>query len=103
MISFDTPAKPRRVVCAPIRAADGEILLGLRHYSPDMHRQIAARADGWKFKHRLDGDHGFVDQHGVFMSRGEAWRVAQAAGQIIHPTACGLGLYGWRLYSEGLY
>lgn len=59
----------RRVVCAAIRAADGEVLLGIRHYSRDMHAQIAARKDGAKFTHRLDEDQGFVDQFGVFMSR----------------------------------
>ena len=40
----------RRVVCAAIRAADGDVLLGIRHYSPDMHRQISARHDGAKFE-----------------------------------------------------
>ena len=56
----------RRVVCAAIRAADGEVLLGIRHYSRDMHRQIEARKDGEKFLHRHDEDQGFVDQRGIF-------------------------------------
>jgi hypothetical protein len=68
-----------------------------------MHEQIAARTDGAKFKHRLDEDQGFVDQFGAYMSREEAWQIAQAAGQIAHPSSCGLGPDGWRLYSEGLY
>lgn len=93
----------RRVVCAAIRAADGSVLLGIRHYSADMHAQIEARHDGEKFKHRLDEDQGFVDQHGVFMDRREAYRVAQIAQQIFRPAACGDGLDGPRLYSEGLY
>lgn len=93
----------RRVVCAAIRAADGSVLLGLRHYSRDMHAQIAARRDGVKFRHRLDGDQGFVDQHGVFMSREEAYLVAEAAGQVWRPEECGEGLDGKKLYSEGLY
>lgn len=33
----------RRVVCAAIRAADGELLLGIRHYSKDM--RAARRLD----------------------------------------------------------
>jgi len=94
---------PRRVVCAAIRAADGDVLLGIRHYSADMHRQIAARRDGEKFKHRLDGDQGFVDQHGTFMSREEAYAVAALARQITDLDACGKGLNGPKLYSEGLY
>lgn len=93
----------RRVVCAAVRAADGALLLGIRHYSADMHLQLAERYDGPKFSHRHDEDQGFVDQHGVFMSREEAYRVAEAAGQIIRPTACGEGLAGPKLYSEGLY
>ena len=93
----------RRVVCAAIRAADGEVLLGIRHYSPDMHRQIDARRDGAKFKHRHDEDQGFVDQWGVFMSREEGYALAERNGQITRPHACGEGLNGKKLYSEGLY
>ena len=93
----------RRVVCAAIRASDGDILLGIRHYSRDMHEQIRLRIDGLKFTHRLDEDQGFVDQHGVWLNREEAYIVAQAAGQIVHPEACGEGLNGYKLYSEGLY
>lgn len=93
----------RRVVCAAIRAADGTLLLGVRHYSRDMHEQIAQRAGGWKFLHRYDEDQGFVDQRGVFMTREEAYQVADAAGQIAYPEACGRGLFGPKLYSEGLY
>jgi hypothetical protein len=95
--------KELRVVCAAIRAADGSVLLGVRHYSADMHAQIAARKDGEKFKHRLDKDQGFVNQHGVYMTREEAYRVALAAGQLRYPDACGQGLDGPKLYSEGLY
>lgn len=93
----------RRVVCAAIRAANGEVLLGIRHYSRDMHAQIERRSDGAMFRHRHDPDQGFVDQHGVFMTREEAYQVAQAAGQIVRPEACGNGLEGPKLYSEGLY
>lgn len=94
----------RRVVCAAIRAADGSVLLGIRHYSPDMHLQIERRMDGAKFKNRLDEDQGFVDQNGVFMSREQAFKVAMAAGQKIDMKACGMGLDNeWKLYSEGLY
>lgn len=93
----------RRVVCAAIRAADGEVLVGIRHYSPDMRRQIEQRRDGAKFKHRHDEDQGFVDQHGVFMSREEAFKLANKNTQIINPDGLGHGLDGWKLYSEGLY
>lgn len=93
----------RRVVCAAIRAADGTVLLGIRHYSGDMHEQIRQRTDGEKFKHRHDEDQGFVDQHGEFMDRYEAYLVASLAGQIVNRDACGRGIAGPKLYSEGLY
>lgn len=93
----------RRVVCAAIRASDGRILLGIRHYSRDMHEQLARRDDRNRFQHLPDEQQGFVDQFGAYMSREEAYQVAQAAGQIIHPEACGEGLDGPKLYSEGLY
>lgn len=93
----------RRIVCAAIRSSGGVILLGIRHYSQDMRLQIQARFDGRLFYHRLDEDQGFVDQHGVWLSREEAYIVALAAGQIIRPDACGEGLNGTKLYSEGLY
>lgn len=96
-------AKHRRVVCAAIRAADGSVLLGIRHYSADMHNQIEWRRDGSKFQHRHDEDQGFVDQHGIFMSREEAFKVAFDAKQITDYKACGHGLDGMKLYSEGLY
>ena len=93
----------RKVVCAAIRAADGDLLLGIRHYSLDMHAQMDARADGWKFKHRHGKDQGFVDQRGVYMTRTEAYKVAMEAGQPINIDACREGPEGWELYSEGLY
>lgn len=91
--------KTRRVVCAAIRAADGSLLLGIRHYSPDMHEQLSKRVDRENFLHRNGSDQGFVDQHGVYMTRREAFDVAMKANQIIRPEAC----LRDELYSEGLY
>ncbi len=91
----------RRVVCAALRAADGEVLLGVRHYSTDMHIQIERRIDGEKFMHRHDKDQGFVDQHGVYMDRQAAYFVAAKAEQITNFDAC--DLIRCELYSEGLY
>jgi hypothetical protein len=100
---MNTERAPRRVVCAAIRAADGDVLLGIRHYSPDMHKQIAARHDGSKFKHRHDEDQGFVDQFGDYLTREEAYKIAETNGQIYRPEGNGQGLNGMKLYSEGLY
>lgn len=95
--------KARRVVCAAIRAEDGTLLLGIRHYSQDMYDQVAVRTDREKFKHRSGADQGFVDQHGVYMTREEAFSVAQQELQIVHTEACTFGSRGWKLFSEGLY
>lgn len=93
----------RRVVCAAVRAEDGEVMLGVRHYSRDMHRQIECRIDGNKFMWRHNADQGFVDQYGIFMSREEAYQVAQNAGQLVCQAACSSGRDGPRLHSEALY
>lgn len=103
MTTNTTNRSERRVVCAAVRGAGGGIILGIRHYSRDMHEQIKSRIDGYRFHTRGDEDQGFVDQHGVFMSREEAYQVALAAGQLRYPEACGQGLNGPKLYSEGLY
>lgn len=91
--------KEQRIVCAALRAEDGEVLLGIRHYSTDMYVNIDNRRDGDKFKHRSDKDQGFVDQWGTFLSREEAYKIAQKNGQLKYPEAC----HRERLYSEGLY
>lgn len=93
----------RRIVCAAIRAYDGDLLLGIRHYSRDMHAQIEARNDGNKFLNRRDKDQGFVDQYGTYLTREEAYQLAESNGQLLYPRACGIGLGGPQLYSEGLY
>lgn len=44
-------------------------------------------------------EQGFVDQFGAFLTREEAWAIASAAAQIIHPLPGREGT----LYSENLY
>ena len=88
-----------RIVCAAIRANNGSIITGIRHYSSDMISQICARKDGEKFKHRHGDDQGFVDQRGNYYTRAEAWVIAEKQGQIVHKL---IGQEG-TLYSENLY
>ncbi len=94
-----TNGKPQHIVCAAIRAEDGDLLIGIRHYSADMILQMNARTDGKKFQHRMDDDQGFIDQDGNYYTRAEAYLIAKENGQIINPSACRDG----ELYSEGLY
>ncbi len=93
--------KQRRVVCAAIRAANGDLMLGIRHYDVAMHRQMGqmSKEEAARFAHRSGDDQGFVDQFGAYMTRGEAYRIASDARQILNDDAC----YGGQLYSEGLY
>lgn len=85
----------RRVVCAAIRDLCGQVVLGPRHFDGVMHMGISrlpSYTEPW--------EQGFIDQSGVFMSRQEAFRVAQEAGQMVR--LCGSEHNG-RLYSENLY
>jgi hypothetical protein len=51
-------------------------------------------ATKWKL-----AEQGFVDQIGTFMTREEAWIVAENAGQILYR----VGGDGTKLFSENLY
>lgn len=83
-----------RIVCAANRKRfTGEVVLGLRHW------------DAWMHKLDTEGDpvdQGFIDNRGVFLDRIEAWKVADAAGQIIRRVG-GDHVDGGTLYSENLY
>lgn len=91
--------KQRRIVCAALQAVDSDLLLGIRHYSSDMIKQINLRKDGHKFRGLRHEQQGFVDQRGVFLTRKEAFNVAKEANQIINYSVC----INDELYSEGLY
>jgi hypothetical protein len=89
----------RRVVCAACKMADGTLVLGARHWDG---RMIGISARLGKERSHDPNDQGFIDQRGVFMTRQEAWKVAQDAGQILY--RCGGDTRdGGTLYSENLY
>ena len=91
----------RLIVCAAIRKS-GHVICGARHMDNLMREQIRAMFDGRPnaLKANWGGwEQGFVDNMGVFLTREEAWEVANAAGQI--RLRCG-GDNG-RLFSENLY
>lgn len=85
----------RRVVCAAIRYDDGTIIVGPRHFDVTMHDQILAR--GLR-ETDMDLVQGFIDQHGVFMNRKEAYTVAVNANQLIRTV-----FQPDTLFSENLY
>jgi hypothetical protein len=90
----------RRVVCAAIRAENGDVIVGIRHYSTDMLYQIRNRPDGNRFVNRFDDDQGFVNTWGEYLTREEAYVVAVHNKQIFRSTPfTGIG----KLDSEALY
>lgn len=96
---MNTFQNPPYIVCAAIRADDGEILVGIRHYSPDMVNQMLNHINGIKFQNRKGDDQGFVDQFGNYLTRKEAWEIAMNNGQIRHELLSEDGM----LYTEHLY
>lgn len=83
-----------RIVCAANRDASGHIVCGARHFDGIMHMQIqkmTSYTEPW--------EQGFIDQHGRFYTRQEAWTVAHNNNQIIRQEAHTIGT----LYSENLY
>lgn len=69
-----------RIVSAAMLMQDGLIVPGVRHFSLDM-RAVLHRiyGDGYHLKVR---EQGFIDTHGNFLDRQEAWKRADATGQI---------------------
>lgn len=102
--------KPRIVVCAAIRhrSRPNLIVCGPRHGDclniAAFVLNLPADGETWEC--------GFVDVKNVFMTRQEAWKVADAAGQIRCPTGfernyddhrkAGIGDES-QLFSENLY
>lgn len=89
----------RMVVCAACFFEELDIMLvGARHWDKTMRNQLD-RTIYNKDDRCLQG---FIDQHGKFMSRREAWTVACNSGQIIRRVG-GDAVAGGTLYSENLY
>ena len=85
----------QRIVCAANRHKQTkQVILGIRHW------------DGYIRVQCLDYDYdysyyeqGFIDNKGNFLTREEAWVVAEREGQIIRRVGGDKGV----LYSENLY
>ncbi len=83
------------IVCSAIRHPDGDIICGPRHFDTIMVNQIK-NGSGKKW---VQSDQGFVNQYGKFLTREEAWVIADRNNQIV--SRCG-GDEG-KLFSENLY
>lgn len=89
-----TNPEKQRVVCAANRCADGYLLLGARHGDALMHEQ-AVRSG----RRVIGTEEGFVDQWGNFLTREEAYVIAERQGQY---RPWGTHIPGV-LFSEDLY
>jgi hypothetical protein len=86
-----------RVVCSAIRHESGDLILGPRHFDATMHKQLASyylTTVSWKA-----AEQGFIDQHGVFLTREDGYAIASRNGQIVRS----IGYETNKLYSEHLY
>lgn len=82
------------IVCAAIRDATGQVVSGVRHFDGVMHATIKSM-----MSYTTPWEQGFLDNAGRFLSREEAYLVAEAAGQIRRRVGGDNG----RLFSENLY
>ena len=83
----------KRIVCAAIRNSTGYIICGARHYDTIMRQAIRTSTQNWS-----NSEQGFIDDKGNYLTRQEAWVVADKAGQIIRKVAT-----DGELFSENLY
>jgi hypothetical protein len=91
---------PNLIVCAANRdPRTGRMLYGLRHWDSIMHITYRGHL-GETAPH--DWEQGFVDNRYQFLTRTEAWKVAEVAGQIRRRVG-GDNAAGGTLYSENLY
>ena len=86
----------QRIVCAALLNKDGRIVCGPRHFDQTMMVQIKDRpgVDSWR-----DSNQGFIDQHGVFLTREEAWNITEKEGQVLRHVGSDIPC----LFSENLY
>lgn len=90
---------PPYIVCAANRRPDGLIIAGARHWDSVMRATVRALDTSPDYGAY---DQGFIDQHGKWYTRTEAWAIAQANGQIKRRVG-GDTADGGTLYSEALY
>lgn len=95
--------KGTRVVCAANRTECGLIVTGVRHWDVIMTNVFKAMDPNQGVFNYERIEQGFVDEFGNFLTREEAWALAETAGQIktTGPWNHRNGVHV--LYSENLY
>lgn len=96
----------QRVVCAATRFKSRRtnvtiVIPSVRHWDYYTHAYLdeLTNSDSTVWEEESQG---FLDNKGNYLTRTEAWKVAKAAGQIIHRCG-GDDRNGGTLYSENLY
>lgn len=89
---------PHVIVCAAIRLKDGIVVCGVRHFDELMRMSFEEMFPEDPARGVVGSTQGFVDNNHQFLTRGEAWKVAEAAGQIKGTPPC-----PGTLFSEDLY
>jgi hypothetical protein len=89
----------RVIVCAAMRdTKTGKVICSVRHWDELSRQRFNSQEEAMDF----NDEQGFVDNKYQFLTRTEAWQVAEAAGQI--KRRCGGDTAnGGTLYSENLY
>jgi hypothetical protein len=91
----------RVVVCAAVKLASGQVICGVRHFDELMLQSMPPNTE--QGRAQLAGhEQGFVDNRYRFLSRAEAWHLAESAGQIDPDSPAYRGIRG-SLFSEDLY
>lgn len=94
-----------RIVCAAIKYPNEVIIAGVRHFDTIMVSAIQRNVLLGVIpstEQLIRPEQGFLDNKYQYLTREEAWRVAEAAGQIIRRVG-GDTANGGTLYSENLY
>ena len=86
----------KRVVCAAIRHVDGRIVASPRHFDMTAYNIVMQFPDKETWR---GAEQGFVNTWGEWLTREEAWLVADANDQIIKDRDWQTGI----LHSEHLY
>lgn len=90
----------RRIVCAAVRLKDGHIVSSVRHFDMLMHDQFAKLESTYTKADKMSAEQGFLDNHGEFRTREQAYYIARNAGQIRYKTG---NPNSSELFSEDLY
>lgn len=93
--SFSNQNKDQFVVCAAMRNDNGVIICSPRHFDSIACMQV--RENEWDLWRKAE--QGFVDQYGTFLTREEAWAIANKNNQVTRRVGGDEG----RLFSENLY